>query len=95
MKGNGMMVFGGDKSFGYIFLKPKDLTILINLLDNSADGKFGKKQKKFDISFKFSKKNLFEGVISFYCWDKFIDYFWIDAKKRADLILELNYWLAN
>ncbi|NHI91967.1 MAG: hypothetical protein EAX96_05650 [Candidatus Lokiarchaeota archaeon] len=94
-KGKGMMVFGGDKILGYIFLEPRDLSILVNLLEKSPDGKFGKKQKKFDISFKISKKSLLEGVISLYRWDEFFDYFWINEQTRADLCLEFNYWMKS
>jgi len=94
-RGKGMMVFGGKSSLGYIFLQPKDLLILMNLLEKSSDGKFGKKQKKFDISFKISKKSILEGVISLYRWDDFIDYFWINEQARADLCLEFNYWMKS
>ena len=94
-KGKGMMVFGGNSSLGYIFLQPKDLVILMNLLEKSSDGKYGKKQKKFDLSFKISKKTLLEGVISLYRWDEFIDYFWISEQIRADLCLEFNYWMKS
>jgi len=91
----GMMVFGGNKSLGYIFLQPKDIMILILLLEKSINGKYGKRQKKFDISVKFTKKSKLEAVFSLYRWNNFIDYFWIDEQKRSDLMLELNYWLNN
>ena len=90
-----MLVFGGDKSLGYIFLNPKDIIVLIKLLEKSPSGKYGKKQSKFDISIRFSKKSLLEGVFSLYRWNKFIDYFWINERTRSDLLLELNYWLKN
>ncbi len=91
----GMMVFGGDRSLGYIFLQPKDITILTTLLEKSPNGKYGKRQKKFDISIKFTKKSMIEAVFSLYHWDNFIDYFWINEETRADLMLEFNYWLTN
>ena len=90
-----MMVFGGDKSLGYIFLQPKDIIVLIKLLEKSTNGKYGKRQKKFDISILFKKKSKLEAVFSLYHYDNFVDYFWINEESRADLLLEFNCWLAN